>query len=163
MAAAEGLLREVLTRNSNKIHAQNLKSNAFHRISLSELTWYSRHAYSGIACDANCMCNFIRGFSISLCPSGRISAGFRRQVGKYTYKIGVNFAIFGRRHYYCQGTSDIEGRDASLIGRNFFPCKYFFANPKIKIIRIIEINKLVAIKLRSYQPQYEISEMFNLF
>ena len=33
----------------------------------------------------------------------------------------------------------------------------------MKIIRIIEINKLVAIKLRSYQPQYEISEMFNYF
>ena len=49
--------------------------------------------------------------------------------------------------------------DASLIGRNFFSCKYFFANPKIKIIRIIEINSLVSIKLRSYEPQYEISEI----
>ena len=40
-------------------------------------------------------------------------------------------------------TSDFEGMDASLIGRNFFSSKYFFANPKIKIIRIIEINMLV--------------------
>ena len=50
-------------------------------------------------------------------------------------------------------TTDLEGMDASLIRRNFFSCKYFFANPKIKIVRIIEINTLVAIKLRSCQSQ----------
>jgi len=33
--------------------------------------------------------------------------------------------------------------DASLIGRNFLYNKYFLANPKIKINRIIEINTLM--------------------
>ena len=55
--------------------------------------------------------------------------------------------------------SDLEGRIATLIGRNFLLSKYFLVNPKIKIIGIIEINTLVAFILRSYQPQYEISEI----
>ena len=50
-------------------------------------------------------------------------------------------------------TSDLERRDASLIGRNFSSNKYFLANPKIKINRIIEINTLVAFVLRYLAPQ----------
>ena len=47
-------------------------------------------------------------------------------------------------------TSDPGGTDASLIWRNFFYTgnKYFLANPKIKIIRIIEINTLVPLVFR---------------
>ena len=51
----------------------------------------------------------------------------------------------------------------TLQSRNFGSNKYFLANPKIKIIGIIEINTLVAIVLRSYQPQYEISEIPQFF
>ena len=51
----------------------------------------------------------------------------------------------------------------TLQSRNFGSNKSFLANPKIKIIGIIEINTLVAIVLRSYQPQYEISEIPQFF
>ena len=47
----------------------------------------------------------------------------------------------------------------TLQSRNFGYNKYFVANPKIKIIRIIEINTLVAFILQSYHPQYAISEI----
>ena len=56
-----------------------------------------------------------------------------------------------------------EGIGTFLIGRNFFFIKYFVVNPKIKIIGIIEINTPVAFILRSYQPQYEISEMVLIY
>ena len=36
--------------------------------------------------------------------------------------------------------------------RNFFPSKYFLANPKIEIIGIIEINALVALVFRYLPP-----------
>ena len=62
-------------------------------------------------------------------------------------------------------TSDLEGMDASLIGRNFWSNKYFLVNPKIKIYRIIEINTLMLLvflhKPHIY-PKPQIPPFFRL-